>query len=148
MKITNEPEFYTLEQLDLLIDLPITEIESLLTPSVNFKGLLIDKEQQLFYADGSFMINESKLVERCPTNVELEMMENGMEPDIETWNELVLVTGTEASQNKKLIGNKYPVKSRFQIKEIIYNYDEFIEIITRLGIPLTSTKDEISKKKV
>ena len=123
MKETNQPDFYTLDQLDLLIELPISEIKELLTPSVKFKGLLFDKNSQPFYADGIFTINESKLTDPALNIEQLEMMSGGVEFDVETWNDLISVVGIPESNDKKLLGNKYSVKTKFQIDEVLYSYN-------------------------
>jgi len=133
--------FYALWQLDILIDIPIQSIINLLTPYVEFKGLIYNENQQLLYVDGIFIAGKSEA--RGQGYYETEF---GVEEDIQ--DTLVEVIGTIYSNNDSLI-NKHLRIETDNSKDLdlkMYSYDEFIEVISKIGIPLFDTEVPIPTK--
>ena len=133
--------FYALWQLDILIDIPIQSIINLLTPYVEFKGLIYNENQQLLYVDGIFIAGKSEA--RGQGYYETEF---GVEEDIQ--DTLVEVIGTKYSNNDSLI-NKHLRIETDNSKDLdlkMYSYDEFIEVISKIGIPLFDSENPIPTK--
>jgi len=141
MEKSKKQQFYALWQLDILIDISIHNISMLLVPYVEFKGLVSTEDQPLLYVDGIFLAGKSD--KRGIGYIETEF---GVEEDIE--ESLIEIIGTKYSNNNSLIDKNLTITAN-NSKDLdlkMYSYDEFIEVISKIGIPLFHSESPIPTK--
>jgi len=140
MKKDNLSEFYTLSQLDELINISIYELQDSLNKYTEFEGLLYDKNKELFYAKGVFIVELSEI--RGGSIFD----ENGEHIDNNVADVLVAVTGTKYCNNKELIDKTFNLKTGYALDTIIYSLPEFLKVADQWKIPIIKKTSELDKK--
>ncbi|PMG31360.1 hypothetical protein BCU94_07940 [Shewanella sp. 10N.286.52.C2] len=139
-----QQSFYTLEQLDSLIELPIQQVincisglkkndsDKLLAEYIEFKGLVKSvkgETPEVFYVDGIFEVNKTEFISITDPD-ELCSVAQCLLKELK---------GTEHYQNSKvLIGNIYEPITPEGYNKPKYSYLQFESLVNRLGIPLKS----------
>lgn len=140
-------DYYTFNELDTLIGIQLRDFIEELVEHTTYTGLLYDNDGGLFYADGIFEIMETEWPTQSFSNEEIKLGAHLVEQDREVECRLISVVGTKGSNNNDLIGSTYKVKSYHSVNEVLFSFEEFKNIINKLGIPLIADRSELHKKK-
>ena len=140
----NQSSFYTLDQLDQLIEVPIQQVmacvnnmeiceaENYLIEYVEFKGLIKPASRgnsEAFYVEDIFQVNKEEMVSYGDLN----------DLTVEPICLLMELKGTKHTRNKNVENDCiYEPIIETEAKGRKYNYDEFVSVVNRLGIPLIS----------
>ena len=143
MKKNQKTEFYTLDQLDSLIDISIDDISDLLDRYVEFKGLLYDENGKRTHAEGLFVINGATMPQKQPSGEYIDSEYSQLHDDFSDLEVLTPVTGTKYSNNDVLIGNHYKIKTQHDIKQSLYSYEQFKDVAAGMSLPFL----DIEKKR-
>ncbi|ARD45061.1 hypothetical protein [Colwellia sp. PAMC 21821] len=141
MENINSLGFFTKKQLGQLIDLNIDDVIGDMDIYCKFKGLLLSRDNSPFYANGFFIIEESK----WGLSSSIDPITGEDSPPIDTCF-ITAITGTKYSDNNELLNNTYNLKTTFEKEELLYSYDEFKVALLKLGAPQTKDITELNKK--
>jgi hypothetical protein len=141
MEKINLLEFYSKKQLRQLIELDIDDVVGDLDIYCKFKGLLLSGDNSPFYADGFFIIEETK----WGLSSSIDPITGEESPPIDTCF-ITAITATKYSENNELLNNTYNLKTTYEQEEPLYNYDEFKTTLLKLGAPQTKSITELNKK--
>jgi len=135
--------FLTLEQIEKLIELPVSNIREMLIPFVYFKGLVYGHEHKVIYLDGYYIIEQTELDYAIYNREDLECLEN-LDRDVR--ESIISIKGCEFSNNCDLIDVEVSLKSSLEIDVILYSYKQLCEIMKNIGAPDPKSINELSKK--
>ena len=125
-------EFFTVNELNDCIELPISQVVSDLTPYTKYSGLVLNGDNKL-YVTGIFGFNYEEYKREIPFD--------------ENTTFDIKLTCTEFCSKPELNGAQLKATTNLLNINIIYNYSEFCQLITDLEIPLLKDKEQLSNKK-
>lgn len=147
MKKNIVSDYYTFNELNTLIGISLRDFIEELSEHTRFTGLLHDNNGGLFYASGIFEVMETEWPTQPFSYEEIESGSHLVEQDRPVDCRLISVSGTKGSNNNKLTGHTFKVKSYHSVDEVLFSFEDFNNIINKLGIPLIANRTELHKKK-
>ncbi len=137
--------FISFEQIEKAVELSFNEIHEMLKSYIYFKGL-VWHENELTYAEGYFVIEETEPNIYEFTREEIESDYHIAEPDTPITERLISIKGSEYSNKAELIDKKLKLKNTVDIEGCLYSYKELCQLMKKLGCPEPKTIIELSKR--
>ena len=135
--------FLTLEQIEKLIELPVSNIRDLLSSFVYFKGLVYGHGHKIIYVDGYYIIEQTEMAYDVYNREDIECLQS-LGRDVS--ESIISIKGCEFSNNSDLIDVEVSLKNSLEIDVVLYSYKQLCEIMKNLGAPEPKCKSELTKK--
>jgi hypothetical protein len=138
--------FITRVQIEKIIELPFSDIYSMLIRYVYFKGLVYWDDKEIKYVDGYFIIEDSSVVTigRHREDIDNNILFDGYSEA--GYQNLENIKGVEFSNNDDLIDEVLSLRSPQKIDVVLYSYIQLCQLMKKLGCPEPKCLTELTKK--